>query len=154
MRYSYDPGEIGRPTVSRARFELGDVMSEGGEQDCLLADAEILAVIEEEGSWVNALYRLADAVCKRLSFETDWSDDGAAFKLSQRADRWMKMRDALKKEAGAADCQPAAGSVQDSLKNPQDGGHYFYGGMMQSPYVKPDMPMGGGAHGTRKNRPD
>lgn len=143
MSYTYKPEELTGNTVSRARFELGDVLVGGGADTCMLADEEITAIINSTPKWKVALYRLADAVCMRLSFETDWKDDGTSFSLSQRADRWMKLRDALKRDADAVSSLPVSGAVNDSLKNSEDGGHYFYGGMMQSPLVKPPMPFGG-----------
>lgn len=143
MTYTYNPAEISEYGVSRARFELGDVMVDGGEETCYLSDEEIQAVIAEAPRWKKVLFRLADAVCMRLSYETDWRDDGAAFNLNQRAERWMKLRDKLKNEADFESMVPESGAVNASLRNEEDGGHYFYGGMMQSPYVKPPMPFEG-----------
>jgi len=143
MTYTYNPADLTKNSVSRARFELGDVLVEGGTETCLLSDEEISAIIESTPKWKVALYKLADAVCMRLSFETDWRDDGTAFNLNQRAERWTKLRDALKKDADAVSCIPTSGAVKDSIRNPEDGGHYFYAGMMQSPNVQPPMPFGG-----------
>ena len=143
MTYTYSPAEINGKTVSRARFELGDILVDGGAETCMLADEEIQAIIDETPNWKKALYRLADAVCMRLSFETDWRDDGAAFSLGQRAERWQQMRDRFKKDADASGIAPESGAVRDSLANPTDGGHYFRAGMMQSPYIQPPSPYGG-----------
>lgn len=143
MTYTYNPAELTTNSVSRARFELGDVLVSGGAETCMLGDEEITAIINSTPSWKAALYRLADAVCMRLSFETDWRDDGTSFNLSQRADRWAKLRDTFKRDADAASTIPFSGAVYDSLKNPDDGGHYFYAGMTQSPFVQPPMPFGG-----------
>ena len=114
MTYTYDPSDLTGRTVSRARFELGDVL------------------VDDEGE-----------VCMRLSFETDWRDDGTQFNLNQRAERWLDLRKRLKAEADAVDILPTSGAVDDSMRNPEDGGHYFYGGMMQNPYVKPPIPFRG-----------
>jgi hypothetical protein len=141
--YTYKPSEISSRSVSRARFELGDVMVDGGEETCYLADEEIEAVLAETSGWKRCLFRLADAVCMRLSFETNWRDDGTAFDLNQRAERWMKLRDRFEKEAEIEACTPQSGAVEASLRNEEDGGHYFYGGMQQSPYVKPPLPFEG-----------
>lgn len=140
--YTYNPSDINGRTVSRARFELGDIVVSGGESTCMLSDEEIEAVIQDAKKWKTALYRLADAVCNRLSFETDWNDDGAHFSLSQRAERWQRIRDQFKKDSTAS-CQiPTSGAVSDSIANPADRGHYFHAGMMDSPYVQPPMPGG------------
>lgn len=143
MTYSYNPAEITQTSVSRARFELGDVMVDGGAETCMLSDEEIQAIIGSTSKWKTALYKLADAVCMRLSFETDWKDDGTSFNLNQRSERWMKLRDKLKAEAEAGATVPTCSAVNASVANPEDGGHYFYGGMMMNPNVKPPMPFRG-----------
>lgn len=144
MTYTYDPVQISKEkTISRARFELGDTMVDGGAESCMLSDEEIKAIIESTESWKMTLFKLADAVCLRLSYETDWKDDGTSFSLNQRAERWLALRDKFKKEADAAINIPTSGAVNDSVRNAEDGGHYFYGGMMQNPYVKPPMPYRG-----------
>ncbi|MBQ8963040.1 MAG: hypothetical protein IJ089_04480 [Clostridia bacterium] len=140
--YTYDPGNIVDRTTDRARFELGDVMVDGGAETAYLSDDEIFMVIESEKSWKRALFRLADAVCMRLSYETDWKDDGTAFNLNQRAERWMKLRDRLKLEADAEGGLPESGAVRDSLRS-ADGGHYFRRGMNNSPFVQPPYLFGG-----------
>lgn len=143
MNYTYNPAEITQSSISRARFELGDVMVDGGAETCMLSDEEIQAVIDSTRKWKTALYRLADAVCMRLAYETDWKDDGTSFNLNQRSERWMKLRDRLKAEAEAGGALPMSGAVNASVANPEDGGHYFYAGMMQNPNVKPPMPFRG-----------
>lgn len=143
MTYSYDPAEITQSSVSRARFELGDVLVDGGAETCMLSDEEIAAIIKNTPKWNAALYKLANAVCMRLAYETDWKDDGTSFSLNQRSERWMKLRDRLKVEAEVGAIVPTCGAVNDSVSSPEDGGHYFYGGMMQNPNVKPPMPFGG-----------
>jgi hypothetical protein len=143
--YTYDPVQISKEkTISRARFELGDTMVDGGAESCMLSDEEIKAIIESTESWKMTLFKLADAVCLRLSYETDWKDDGTSFSLNQRAERWMKLRDRLKADADAEVTIPVSGAVSDSINNPRDGGHYFYAGMMENHRVQPPMPFRGG----------
>lgn len=145
MTYTYDPVQISKEkTISRARFELGDTMVDGGAESCMLSDEEIKAIIESTESWKMTLFKLADAVCLRLSYETDWRDDGTQFSLNQRAERWMKLRDRLKADADAEVTIPVSGAVSDSINNPRDGGHYFYAGMMENHRVQPPMPFRGG----------
>ncbi len=143
MTYTYNPTEINTRSISRARFQLGDTMTEGGADTCFLCDEEITAVLSEYPGWKKCLYKLACAVCMKLSYEADWKDDGTQFDLSRRAERWIKLRDELKKEADLEDMTPESGAVNASLENPEDGGHYFYGGMLASPYVKPPYPFEG-----------
>lgn len=145
MTYTYDPVQISKEkTISRARFELGDTMVDGGAESCMLSDEEIKAIIESTESWKMTLFKLADAVCLRLSYETDWKDDGTSFSLNQRAERWMKLRDRLKADADAEVTIPVSGAVSDYINNPRDGGHYFYAGMMENHRVQPPMPFRGG----------
>jgi hypothetical protein len=106
----------------------------------MLCDAEIMFAVNDYKPWKYALLKLAEAVCMKLSLETDWSDDGVSFSLNQRAERWMKLRDRLQAEALAHTSAPKSGAVRDSLNNPVDGGHTFRIGMMQSPYVQPPSP--------------
>lgn len=140
MTYSYDPTKINERSVSRVRFELGDTLVDGKEATCMLCDEEIDAIINANPNWKVALFKLADAVCMRLSYETDWKDDGAAFSLNQRAERWKELRERFRKDAAAGSTVPTCGAVDDSLANPTDGGHYFRAGMMQSPNVQPPSP--------------
>ena len=140
MSYTYDPTQIGTRSVSRARFELGDIKIDGGEETCFLSDEEIQAIIDSTPRWKTALFRLADAVCMRLSFETDWKNDDTSINLNQRAERWVKMRDKLKEEADMEAIVPASSAVDDSVRS-SDGGHYFHRGMQKSPYVQPPYPL-------------
>jgi len=141
MAYTYNPEEIAVESVSRARFELGDIAVAGGAESCYLSDEEISAILNDSTTtrWKRKLFRLADAVCMRLSYETNWKNDGTSFDLSQRADRWMALRDRLKKEADTEASLPASSAVQESLSG-ADGGHYFHRGMQNSPYVQPPYP--------------
>lgn len=139
MTYSYNPADIASESISRARFELGDVLVDGGADTCFLSDEEIQAVINDSPRWTKAMYRLADAVCMRLSYETNWKNDGTSFDLSQRAERWIKLRDKLQLDAEIESMVPDAGAVNDSMES-SDGGHYFHRGMQKSPYVVPPYP--------------
>ena len=138
--YTYDPSEIRDGGVSQARFELGDIQVEGESESCYLCDEEIQAVLDSTPSRKQALYLLADAVCIRLSYETSWKNDQTAFNLSERADRWIALRDRFKKAADAEACMPSSGAVRDSIQG-SDGGHYFHRGMHKSPYVQPPYPL-------------
>ncbi len=141
MTWTYNPADINGATVSRARFELGDIAVDGAGETCYLSDEEISAVLGDDTvpRWKRKLCRLADAVCMRLSYETNWRNDGTAFDLSQRADRWMQLRDRLKREADIEASLPDSGAVNASVQA-ADGGHYFHRGMQNSPYVQPPYP--------------
>jgi len=140
--YTYNPAEITEESVSRARFELGDIAVEGKADTCYLSDQEIQAIIATESGWKWKLFRLADAVCMRLSYEVNFKNDGTSFDMNQRAERWMRLRDKLKDEASLEECLPESGAVNDSIGS-ADGGHYFYRDMTSSPYVQPPYLHGG-----------
>lgn len=139
--YTYDPTQIRTASVSRVRFELGDVLVDGGAESCFLSDEEIQSIIDdtEITRWKRKLYVLAEAVCMKLSYETNWRNDGTSFDLSQRADRWIKLRDRFKQEADTEASLPTSGAVNDSIQS-SDGGHYFHRGMQKSPYIQPPYP--------------
>ena len=134
MANTYDPSKVSEKGKDAMRFQLGDTLVDGEGATAFLADEEITAMIEAHPrSWKRAKYRLIEAVCNRLSFETDWSDDGTSFKLDQRAERWRKMLEAAKKDLETT--VPISGSIADGMRGP-DQGHYFYSGMQQSPYTE------------------
>lgn len=134
MAYTYDPAKIAENGKDAMRFQLGDTQVDGGAGTAFLADEEIVAVIAiNKTNWKRAKYALIEAVCNRLAFETDWSDDGTSFKLDQRAERWRKMLADAKKDLEVS--VPLPGSIKDSMRG-SDGGHYFYGGMQQSPHTE------------------
>ena len=143
MTYSYDPTQITGNTVSRARFELGDTVVEGEAHTALLCDEEYAAIIQACKRWPVILYHLCDAICMKLQYEVDWHDDGAAFSLNQRAQRFQALRDELKAKAYQSFTKPTSSAVEDSKNNPTDFGHYFRSGMMASPNVNPPSPYGG-----------
>ena len=64
--YTYDPTKLKGSTISRVRFELGDILVDGGAETCMLCDEEIQAVLDETPKFKRVLYKLADAVCMRL----------------------------------------------------------------------------------------
>ena len=55
MNYTYNPAEIAQDGVSRARFELGDTMVDGGAETCMLSDEEISAIVQDASGWKTAI---------------------------------------------------------------------------------------------------
>ena len=49
--YTYEPGRLKEPGMDRMRFELGDVMVEGGSETTALTDEEIQAALENSCCW-------------------------------------------------------------------------------------------------------
>ena len=132
--FTYDPTNIADETRDRMRFELGDTNVEGGAQTAFMSDEEIDAMIAAR-PWKRAMLELVVGVCMRLSFEVDIRNDGTALSLSQRADRWMKLRDKLQAELTVPNAAPQ--SVLQRLIREPDRGHYFHEGMLGNPAGTP-----------------
>ena len=100
MSYSYDPARLNEYGKDRMRFELGDVMTEGGADTCALTDEEYNAVITEYGQakWKRATYKLLESVVHRFSYEVDTKVGHLDLALSDRYKRWKALLDELKKE--------------------------------------------------------
>jgi hypothetical protein len=130
--YTYNPANIMGDGVDAMRFQLGDTLVASGADTAFLSDEEINAVISHFKSWSVARYRLIEAVCHRLSFEVDVRNDGTAYSLNQRAQRWFVMLEEAKKELP---CMPSSGAVAASMQG-SDGGHYFNAGMLANPYAE------------------
>lgn len=134
MAYTYSPGSVMAGGKDSMRFQIGDTVVSGGASTAFLADEEIAAVLAEYPTdWKRAKYVLIQGVCNRLAFETDWSDDGTSFKLDQRAERWQKLLEAAKRDLETG--VPIPGCIVDSMTGYAQG-HYFYGGMNQSPFTE------------------
>ena len=70
--YTYESGNISELGKDRMRFELGDVMVEGGSDTAALTDEEIQAAIDTyPKSWKRAKLMLLESLCRRFSYEVD-----------------------------------------------------------------------------------
>lgn len=130
--YSYDPGNLEGYTRDRARFELGDTLTEGGQTTAALCDEEYDAVIHagDSKSWKMVKYRLLEAICMRLSYEVDTTvggGGGLSYSLNQRAVRWRDMLKDAKKNIAATAGMPRANPC--ALGDPM----YFHYEMMKNP---------------------
>ena len=123
--YTYDPTRAAAGGVDQMRFELGDVMVEGGPDTCALTDEEYKAIIDAcPKRWKRAKLRCIESILFRFSYEVDTKVDELSLSLSQRLDAWKRMRDELKAEleASAPFGNPHALSER----------HYFHVGMMEN----------------------
>lgn len=126
--YTYDPSNIPKEGIDRMRFELGDVMVEGGADTAALTDEEISAALQlYPSSWKKAKLALVESVCRRFSYEVDTKTDQLSLSLHQRASAWKTMYEELKAEAGAEDIR-----IPISVNENQGHKPYFYTGMMQN----------------------
>ena len=130
MTYSYDPTQIRAGGKDQMRFELGDTQVEGGADTCALADEEYNAVLtglkEGKKAWLFAKLSLLEAILLKMSYQVDTKIDVLQYSFGDRADRWQKMYDTLKKQALAtASIPPLAPSI---AKSPP----YFHKGMQEN----------------------
>lgn len=102
MNYSYDPTKIRQRGKDQMRFELGDTQVEGGADTCALADEEYEAVLDgiKEGkkAWLFAKLAVLEAILFKLSYQVDTRIDVLEYDLGERADRWKKLYDDVKKQ--------------------------------------------------------
>lgn len=102
MTYSYDPTQIRGRGKDQMRFELGDTLTEGGADTCALADEEYEAVLsglkEGKKAWLFAKLAVLEAILFKMSYEVDTKIDVLQYGFGDRAERWQKLYDALKKQ--------------------------------------------------------
>ena len=126
--YTYFPDKITEGGVDQMRFELGDTVVDLDAITSPLCDEEYKAIIDKHGkNWRKAKYLCLEAICNKLAYEVNMSVDGMSYSLSQRYDRFLKMRDDAKKELTAISGAPVAG--HPGSLSPNGGTPYFYNGM-------------------------
>lgn len=123
--YTYDPEKIKEPGKDRMRFELGDVMVEGGPDTTALTDQEIQAAIESyPKSWKRAKLMLLESLCRRFAYEVETKTDRLTLSMHDRAIIWRQDYEKLKKEISMESCNVPRFSGVVHSKPP-----YFYAGM-------------------------
>lgn len=111
--YSFDPKSSVKDKV---RFLLGDTDA----NDALLADAEILCLIEDEGSPLRAAAAGALAIAAQFCRSMDESVGDVSKSYSQRAEHYKSLATALKKRAAEQPLCPIAGGISISAKEQAD----------------------------------
>jgi hypothetical protein len=123
--YSYHPEKITEGGVDQMRFELGDTVLDMDAMTSPLCDEEYLAIINKYGkSWKKAKYECLKAICMKLAYEVNTSVGGLSYSLSERYERFSKMKDAAKKELAGIHGVPRVGNPGSLM--PHDGTPYFY----------------------------
>lgn len=126
--YSYDPAECQDNGMNQMRFELGDTVTDMGGITSPLCDEEYEAIITKYGeNWRRAKYECLNAICMKLAYEVNTSIDGLSYSLTERYERFKKMRDEAKKELKAIGSVPRAGNPGSLM--PHGGTPYFFNGM-------------------------
>lgn len=141
MSYTYNPKKITETGKDRMRFELGDVMVEGGAETCALADEEYDAVLSKykgDGKWKKAKLEIVKAILFRFSYEVDTKVGPLNLSLSNRYNHWKAIYDELKGEVG--NTHSPVGNTQTLQTN-----GYFHTGMHDN-----NSNSRGGARGVHK----
>ena len=134
MTYSYDPAQIRARGKDQMRFELGDTQTEGGADTCALADEEYEAVLADlkagKKAWLYAKLAVLEAILFKMSYQVDTRIDVLQYSFGDRAERWRKMYDDLKKQTLATASIPTlAPSITETPP-------YFHKGMEENPRAK------------------
>lgn len=125
MAYTYNPEKVSEPGPDRMRFELGDVMVEGGSETCALTDEEYNAVLKRfnpKTQWRKAKLELLKSILCRFAYEVDTKVGPLSLSLAERHKRFKLLYDELKAEDSK--CAVPTGSPQALGGVP-----YFYKGM-------------------------
>lgn len=126
--YSYDPAKSQDGGIDQMRFELGDTVLDMDGITSPLCDEEYAAILKKYGNnWRKAKYECLKAICMKLSYEVDTSIGGLSYSLSERFERFKKMKDEAKKELAAINGVPRAGNPASLM--PHGGTPYFYNDM-------------------------
>lgn len=127
-KYTYDPSKIKEFGKDRLRFELGDVMVEGGADTTALTDDEIQAALDSyPKKYKRAKLMLLESLYRRFAYEPDTKTGPLWLYLHDRAELWKKDYDDLKKELSAETCNVPKFSNGVPNKPP-----YFYAGMQRN----------------------
>ena len=126
MTYTYCPENIAENGIDKMRFELGDTMTEGGADTCVLCDDEYAAMLAQSKTWQKAKLGCLKAIVMKLSYEVDYKVSDMSFSLSDRYKHFKTMLEELeKKEQGNAFVSKATTTKETKP--------YFYLGMQENP---------------------
>lgn len=128
MAYTYDPENVRELGKDRMRFELGDIMVEGGPDTTALSDEEILAALDVYPKyWKKAKLMLLESLFRRFSYEVDTRTGPLTLSMQDRAKLWKDEYEKLKKEV-AVESSRIPVCCGDARNKPP----YFYTGMQQN----------------------
>lgn len=125
--YTYNPGNIQDFGKDRMRFELGDVMVEGGGDTTALTDEEIQAALDSyPRSYKRAKLMLLESLCRRFAYEVDTKTGPLWLYMQERAKLWRTDYEQLKREVSVESC--SIPKFSNGVNKPP----YFYTGMHQN----------------------
>lgn len=124
--FTYDPAKLSEKGKDKMRFELGDIMVEGGAETTYLTDEEITAILGAyPNRWKRAKLALVESLCRRFSYEVDTDVGPLSLGLKGRVEVWLEMYKELKAEIGGY-------AVPRANPAAIGGSAYFYTGMMDN----------------------
>ena len=131
MTYSYDPTKIKARGKDQMRFELGDTQTDGGADTCALSDEEYEAMLVKlkkgKKVWLFVKLEVLEAILFKMQYQVNTKIDVLQYDFGDRAERWQKMYDSLKKQILATTSIPTlAPSIKDTSP-------YFHKGMEENP---------------------
>ena len=94
--YTYDPAKLTESGKDRMRFELGDVMTDGGPETAYFSDEEIEAMLQVYPRWKRAKLELVKSVLHRFAYETDTKVGAMQLWLDQRYAHFKALYEELK----------------------------------------------------------
>lgn len=126
--FTYDPAKCQDGGIDQMRLELGDTVVDMDGIPSPLCDEEYDAILKKHGSnWKKAKYKCLEAICMKLAYEVNTSVGGLSYSLSERYNRFEKMKADAKKELEAANGVPRAGNPASLM--PHGRTPYFYNDM-------------------------
>lgn len=126
--YTYDPANVRELGKDRMRFELGDIMVEGGPDTTALSDEEILAALDiYPKHWKRAKLMLLESLFRRFSYEVDTRTGPLTLSMQDRAKLWKEEYEKLKKEVAVESNRISM--LNNGARNKPP---YFYTGMQRN----------------------
>ena len=114
--------------MDQMRFELGDTVVDMDGITSPLCDEEYTAILNKHGkNWRLAKVKCLEAICMKMAYEVDTSVGGLSYSLSERYERFSKMKDEAKRELASIHGVPRVGHPGSLM--PHDGTPYFYNDM-------------------------
>lgn len=138
MTYSYDPTRIKERGKDQMRFEVGDTLTDGDADTCVLSDEEYDALLANlkpgNKAWLYAKLSVVEAILARLSYQVDMKIDVLEYKFSDRIKAWEKMKQDLENKLKGYSCGISMN------KGAQREPPYFFAGMEQNPAAENEAP--------------
>lgn len=125
MTYSYCAENITQNGIDKMRFELGDTMTEGGADTCILCDEEYIAMLAQRKTWQKAKIECLKAIVMKLCYEVDYKVNDMSLSLSDRYKHFKNMLEELEKKQQSSAFMSKTATTKQTKP-------YFYLGMQEN----------------------